>query len=207
MRGWSRARDGDAGMYGHETTMTAGAMPSDLPESRARVSPVWIVLYVLLAFASGVAASYGLEHDDTFWLVIAAGVFAPLIVVGAHAAARLESSPRAAATGVVCGLTIVAIVGLLVASAWWGDDAGGDGAGFALAATDPSAHVYWRNEPGGKELVDQNPMVSRRTYQFECGVELGDSTRWLRLDGSHRWAPATVLLPTGETKATQLPRC
>jgi hypothetical protein len=187
------------------------AQLDDTGDEPARVSPTWVVLYVLLAFGAGVAVSYGLARDDTLWLVIGAGVFAPLVVVGAHAAAGLESSPRAAALATVCGLSLVAVVAVVVSTPWWGDDAANRGAGFVLTADDPTAHVYLRDRPEGKELTgaqrDPAPLVSRHEYRFTCGVELGDSTRWLRLEDSQLWAPATVLRPVGKTTADQLPRC
>jgi hypothetical protein len=196
---------------GPDSMVVDDAQLDDTGDQQVRVSPTWVVLYLLLAFGAGVAVSYGLARDDTLWLVIGAGVFAPLVVIGAHAAAGLESSPRAAALGTVCALTLVAVVAVVVSTPWWGDDAASRGAAFVLAADDPSAHVYLRDRPEGKELTggkhDPAPLVSRHEYQFSCGVELGDSTRWLRLEESKLWAPASVLRPVGKTAADQLPRC
>jgi hypothetical protein len=200
----------DAARGGPDATV-AEPRPDDVTEAPVRMSPVWIAVFTLLAFASGLAVSYGLARDDTLWLLVGAGVFAPLVVIGAHAAAGLESSPRAAAFLTVCGLSLVAVVAVVVSTPWWGDDAAAHGATFMLTAEDPSAHVYLRDRPEGKELTggarDPAPLVSGRKYEFECDVELGDSTRWLRLEHADLWVPATVLRPVGATTAERLPGC
>jgi hypothetical protein len=194
-----------------------GAMASDgsgrasaATPPATRVSPGWIVIFVGLAIGSGLAVSYGLARDDPLWLVLGAAVFAPLVVAAAHASAGLESSPRAAALGSVCGLTLVAVVAIVVSMPWWGETDRSGGI-FKLAADDPSAHVYVRDEPGGRELDGPKnapaPLVSGRDYRFTCVVELGDSTRWLELEHLGYWVPATAVLPVGETTAAQLARC
>jgi hypothetical protein len=192
--------------------MTAGEVQqSDAAERPVRVSPTWILAYCVLAFGSGVAVSYGLAHDDVLWMLVGAGAFAPLVVIGAHVAAGLESSPRAAALGAVCGITTVAVVAIVISTPWWSVDDAPPGATFVLAADDPSAHVYLRDQPEGKELTggkgDAAPLVAGHDYRFDCGTELGDSTRWLRFADSRLWVPATVLRPVGRTTAEQLARC
>jgi hypothetical protein len=180
------------------------------PGAPTRVSPAWIVIFAVLAVGSGVSVSYGLAKDDPLWLVLGAAVFAPLVVTAAHASARLESAPRTAALGSVCGLTLVAVVAIVVSTPWW-DETDRSGGTFRLAADDPTAHVYLHDEPGGSELNGTKgapgPLVSGRAYQFSCVVELGDSTRWLELEHSGYWIPATAVLPVGKTTADQLHRC
>jgi len=182
----------------------------DAGELPVRASPTWIVIFALLAFGSGVAVSYGLAHHDSLWLILGAGVFAPLVVIGAHAAAGLESSPRAAAFGTICGLTLLAVVAIVISTPWWDGDAKA-GTAFVLTADDPTAHVYLRDRPGGKELTgakgDPAPLHAGQQYRFACAVELADSTRWVRLEDSELWAPATVLQPVGKTTVDRLPRC
>jgi len=173
-----------------------------------RPTPVVVVIALVLAVAAGVAAGYGLVRDSKPWLIAAAVVLAPLLVVAAHSAARVESAPRAGALAAVAVLAITFVIVVVLTSSWW--DTGERGAlPYGLAADTPSARIYLRAKPGGPELTGRRaptPLVGGHTYSFACSVTLGDHTQWLRVSDSRFWAPAVGLRPQHPGEG-ELPAC
>jgi hypothetical protein len=187
--------------------------PGDWEDDRAdRPSLVWAALAVVLAFATGVAASYGIAEGDKLWVIGAALVFAPALVVSAHGAARVQASPRAAVGATVAGLVLVFVIAIVVSTPWWSDDGAGT-AQFSIPSNDPAAYVYVHAQPGGPELTEGRGrsarLVGGREYAFDCQVRLPDSTYWARLADSSYWVPMTGLrAPDGRAPTPgSLPTC
>jgi hypothetical protein len=172
------------------------------------VSVLSVLAVVTLTIAAGVAAGYGFNRHSAPWLVASAALVAPILVVGAHAGARVESAPRAAALAVTAVLLFLFIVSIVVSEQLWDSaTATSDSPAYRLAADTPDAHVYLRAKPGGPELTGRNapaPLSGGHDYYFSCSVTLGDSTQWLRSRDSGFWAPAIAFR---STSADGLPEC
>lgn len=174
------------------------------------LSLIAILVVGSLTIAAALAVSYGLALEDQRWVVGGAAIFAPLLVLSAHAAWRFEPAPWSAALVATAVLLFSFMMLIVVSSTWW-DRSATSVVSFTLASTDPSAHVYLRAKPEGAELVAGRrapaPLGAGKRYDFACEVTLGDGTRWLRLDGTRYWVPGTVLLPAAQGAAKRVARC
>jgi hypothetical protein len=184
---------------------------AEAPSSRAtRLSVGWSVIAIVVSIGAGILVGYGLGRGEKVWLVVGAAVFAPIIVAAAHAAGRVESSPRAAAAAAVGLLLLLFIIAVLIGASLW-DRVQRQGVELYIPSSDRSAHVYVHAKPEGPELVtgsgDSGPLRGGKPYLFSCQVELGDSTIWVKLDAADYWVPATAMRTANGNAAGPLRRC
>jgi hypothetical protein len=169
-----------------------------------------VALAVGLTIASGIVVSYGLARHERLWLFVGAAVFAPVVVIATGAAAdRVEHSRRAAGAAAFCGLVVVFVVSIVVASALWSDTSE-HRVVLTIASADPSAHVYLHRAPGGPELSGTHapaPLSAGGHYEFVCEDRLKDGSRWARLAGRALFAPVVALRTERGAVPAPLPSC
>jgi hypothetical protein len=162
------------------------------------------------SIGGGVLVGYGFAVEERAWLVIGAAVFAPVLVIGGHLAARNETAPRTAALAAMSLLALCFVVAALVASNLWDTPASASTA-LSIASSDPGAHVYVHAVPEGRELISDRavdaPLVGGRGYGFACEAVLPDGTRWARLADRDRWVPVSALRSSDGGAPTRLSTC
>jgi hypothetical protein len=169
-----------------------------------------VIFVVASTLAAGLLVSYGLAEHERLYQFIGAALFAPVVVGATRAAVnRVDESRHAAGAAAFSAVVLLFVVAIVVSSSWW-DDSQSGALVLRIATTDPSAHVYLHQRPGGPELSGDHapaPLSAAKGYQFDCEAGLADGSRWARLSNSSFWAPVIALRTQRGAPPAPLPRC